>query len=275
MPRVVPSQMRKAIRDLFFHGSNPGPISIPIQEAHRLTATLDLLEEIPTELITLDPADYSLFVSARSVIRNRLRVWESNPHQPQPIDSASLPGGVDPLNLLYRALAKCPDVIPAPGTSELGFIADVDTRESLRLDISEANRALYEHQWKGATVLAGAVVEALLLWALKGRPETAVEGAIQAVGSGLRTRNARDPLPGRLDHQDLSWFITVAAELGVINANTRKAVELAQDFRNLIHPGRVKRVERACDRGTALSAVAALEHVATEFQRRADAGLPI
>ena len=48
--------------------------------------------------------------------------------------------------------------------------------------------------------------------------------------------------------------------------NTKQAqlatqTRLAKDFRNLIHPGRAQRQGQTCDRATALSAVAAVEHI--------------
>ncbi len=67
--------------------------------------------------------------------------------------------------LLRQALAKCPDEVPSPSTTELVFIADADLRESIRRDISAANQDMVSAEWKGATVLAGSATEALLLWA--------------------------------------------------------------------------------------------------------------
>lgn len=40
---------------------------------------------------------------------------------------------------------------------------------------------------------------------------------------------------------------------------------LAKDFRNLIHPGAAQRLAQNCDRATALSAVAAVEHVVRDI----------
>jgi len=51
----------------------------------------------------------------------------------------------------------------------LTFIGDEELRESLVLDYNEVNQALHNGEWKAATVLAGAVAEALLLWALQTR----------------------------------------------------------------------------------------------------------
>jgi hypothetical protein len=68
---------------------------------------------------------------------------------------------------VLRFLAKCPDEAPSPETAGLAVLSDSpDLQRSLRFDLSEVNTALVEGRWKSATVLGGAVVEALLLWAL-------------------------------------------------------------------------------------------------------------
>ena len=70
-----------------------------------------------------------------------------------------------------------------------------------------------------------------------------------------------------LDEWVLGEYTDVAAELGVITANTAVQARLAKDFRNLIHPGRAVRLRQACNRGTALSAFAAVEHVIGDIGR--------
>jgi len=57
---------------------------------------------------------------------------------------------------LRDLLARCPDEAPSPSIAELSFIQDTNLRDSIRSDISAANRALHDGQWKAATVLAGA-----------------------------------------------------------------------------------------------------------------------
>ena len=59
--------------------------------------------------------------------------------------------------------------------------------------------------------------------------------------------------------------IEVAAELNLIGTETAMQCRLAKDYRNLIHPGRAQRLGQACNRGTALSAVAAVEHVVNDL----------
>ena len=63
----------------------------------------------------------------------------------------------------------------------------------------------------------------------------------------------------------LPQYIDVAEELNIIKSDTGTAARLAQNFRNLIHPGRVERLEQICDRGTAFATIAALEHVVRDL----------
>ena len=138
-------------------------------------------------------------------------------------------------------------------------------REVLRLDLSEVNRALTEGEWKASTVLAGSVVEALLLWAVRQQPLP----AIQAVVSQLQTSKVLSRQPNSdLDWWDLSQFLEVSFALGLIGDSTAKQVRLAKDFRNFIHPGRSLREKQQCNRGTALSAVSAVEHVVEDLTKR-------
>ena len=74
----------------------------------------------------------------------------------------------------------------------------------------------------------------------------------------------------RQPDQDLTkWvlhqFIEVSASGKLIRAETAAIARVAKDFRNLIHPGRMQRLNQRCDRGTALTVVAAVEHVSTDF----------
>lgn len=150
-----------------------------------------------------------------------------------------------------------------PATAELLFLGNGRFQDSLRLDISEMNRALAGREWKSATVLAGSVIEALLLWALQGRDDTDA-GAVQNRARRLRLRHAEEPLT----QWNLSEYIEVAADLELIHNDTRDQARLAQNFRNLIHPGRGERLGQECNRGTALSAIAAVEHVVRDLTLR-------
>ena len=169
---------------------------------------------------------------------------------------------VDAMTTLWRLLKKCPDEGISEQTAELRFIQDESLRLSIQLDISSAESAFNNGEWKAATVLAAAAVEALLLWSLTQRSESERQSAIQ--NRNLRLNAARPE--GR--DWDQSSYIAIASELGHVKPETATQAGLAKDFRNLIHPGREIRLKQKCDRGTGRSALAALDHVVRDLEAR-------
>jgi hypothetical protein len=145
--------------------------------------------------------------------------------------------------LIRRLFASLPDDAADPESPVLAFITPEDFREMLRRDLSSADRCFDAGDWKAATVVAGSVVEALLLWHLRKLEEKG-----KVVG--------RDLLK-----MDLHELTAVAKAADCISEDTAAACDLAKKFRNLIHPGRVERLEVACDRATAHSALAAVHLV--------------
>ena len=261
MPRVVPSQVVDFINTLW-----PTPEqqrSLNRAQQGQLSGLVDLVDKIPSELLVMDAATYALFVCGRAHISQKLVYWaSSDPNRGHEL--GTLPGQPEqiPVRVIREALAKCPDESPAPGTSELNFITDADLRTNLRNDVGAINRALANGEWKAATVLAGSAAEALLLWALKQRPPAEITSAITAAGASGALTTKPD---SNLDRWNLHEYIEVAANLKVIKPNTAKQTRLAKDFRNFIHPGVAKRLGEKCDRATALSAVAGMEHVVRDL----------
>lgn len=267
MPRVVPSQVVELIDQLFpsvatedkGHFSSMG---LDIKIASRLRAIVELFEQIPSELIVLDWSEYSALVVGITMMRTAAARWQEH-GGPTPLLPVSGMGDVSPMALVRRALSKCPDEFPSPGTVEMNFIQDQELRENLRKDISATNAALSNGEWKAATVLAGSIVEALLLWGLQQRPKDVSAAVTELLANQTIKRN-----PGTtLQEWTLPSYIEVAAHLNVISSNTAAQARLAKDFRNLIHPGRAERLGQTCNRGTALSAVAAVEHVIQDLAR--------
>jgi hypothetical protein len=249
MPRIVPSAVVNLI-DRVFQYANDRNASAELGPSHgpQLRALVELTNQIPSELIVLPEDKYAQLVTSTAAIGQALDIWT---HQDRSWRLGTIPGG-HVLFLLRDALAGCPDEAPSPEIAGMFFIDDVELRSRLRDDFGAANRALANGEWKGATVLAGSVVEALLLWALQRDPSSAGLEATR-----LRLRHARAPL----EEWDLHEYIQVARELGATTEATATQAGLAKDFRNLIHPGRAQRLAQVCDRASALSAVAAVEHV--------------
>ena len=94
------------------------------------------------------------------------------------------------------------------------FIKDDALRESIRQDVGAAKRALNNAEWKAATVLAGAAIEALLHWRLKKPPPDAaeVDNAVNAL-TGTRKMPFSD-----IDRWDLDQFIEGCRASGLAQA---------------------------------------------------------
>lgn len=265
MRNVMPSQVVLTVDELYPHaarwraGDAPGMLTE--SDSSRLSGILSLVKAVPTELIDVSSSVYADFILAVSTIETQLALWRSR----GAVGTMALVKGRDAVSIVRQVLAACNDEYPPPPTSELLFISDADLRENIRRDIGAVNRALSNAEWKAATVLAGATIEALLHWKLQEPPLNS--SAIQAAVATVVAAKKCDKPNSDLDRWGLQQFIEVAAELSVIKADAANAARLAQNFRNLIHPGRAARLKQTCNRASALSAVGALEHVIIDLTR--------
>lgn len=256
MPRVVPSRVVKYIASLFPGNLENGfkGISISNQSNPGLEALCSVVEEIPDELLLLNAQDYMDIRAGVAAIRERIRGPRGS------LDP--LPGiGRNPVAMIYDALSRCPDAAASEDTSGFSFIGDSGLETNLRLDMSSANRAFAEGEWKAATVLAGSVAEALLLWKLQ---SFGVQDIKQAICDNANV--------GKLPADDLvdrAWslfhYAEIAAQLGVISDRTKPMVDLARGFRNLIHPGYGIRLGEECGPDTAHAALGAVERLIRDF----------
>lgn len=266
MPKVVPSQVVQTI-DLLFpwakkqKDTKDDRKSIQFGATNQAAAIVKLAEDIPGELLMMEPDVYARFLTATSALKNQIIQWNSagnvigNVSQLERIYGL---GDLHPITIIRNALVTCPDEAPYTGTTELDFIKDAELRDSIWVDISAVRRALINQEWKAATVLSGSAIEVLLLWALSEKTQAVIDGAVNTL---LTKKIFSNKPPTNTEEWNLYQYIHVCSELGLISNNTLKQTELAKDFRNLIHPGRAARLRQQCDRGSALSAVAGIEHV--------------
>ncbi len=254
MSRVVPSQVVEIINSLFPFTSTQREgesISLDFSSAESLAGIAHLIDQIPPELIHLKDADYINFIINVEAIRSAVKSFEQRGNV-NPLKF--LPGfnRLNPVTIVRRALEMCPDEFPSRSVTELLFISDIDLRDSIRMDISTAEQAFRNGAWKASTVLAGSAIEALLLWRLK-----------QEDPKNLQNKTAIDA--NQLDGMDLHRLIEASKTMGIIKPGTFTLALLAKGFRNLIHPGRSIRLGEICNRGTAYTALAALEHVVNDL----------
>ena len=272
MPTVVPSVIAKYIDKNFSGDEKSGSRAIELQPATTaaLSALLALTERVPNALLPSDPEQFAGMIQSLELIRLGVSKARSQDTQaefnygwvklPPPA-----PGRPSAVGVIRAALASCPDEITPLGSQELTFIRELDVRSGLLRDLATTRSASLHEEWKAATVMAGSLLEALLLWAINQSPQPDIQAACsRAVSKGVLNKPpTADPL-----RWDLHEFIEIAAELSLIEVDSTAQARLAKDFRNLIHPGRALRKDRDCDRGSALAANAAVEFVARDLQRR-------
>lgn len=125
---------------------------------------------------------------------------------------------------------------------QFDFIKDGPLRDALESDYHELRTCAEQGAWKAVHVLAGSIVEAVLVEYL--------------AGSG----NAKkDPLT-----MTLGELIAACAKAGVISSKTAELSSAVKAYRNLIHPGRAVRLNERADSDGALVAQSLVSMVVRE-----------
>lgn len=215
--------------------------------SHILGTLVELVEHIESDLLPSDQKKRVQLLVSTTAIREMITAARQGLVMAFPRETTGL-GNRDPVSYIRDALANLPDEVVPKSTIALIFLNDPDMAELLRADIATASSALRNGEWKAATVLAGSVIEALLHWALQKSHATIIQQ------QGIGPKKA-------LERWDLADYIDAAATFRCIEPATVTEARRAQDYRNLIHPGRVIRLGIRCDLGAAHIAVGALDHV--------------
>src|SRR5438445_785749 len=126
------------------------------------------------------------------------------------------------------------------------FVSGDAFRESLASDYEELERCLEARAYKAVHVLAGSIVEAILVDYL--------------VASGY---NKKDPLK-----LELAQAIDECKSAGIVSQRIVDLSNVIRDYRNLIHPGRVIRLEESVDSSGAVIAKSLVEIVIKEVSKK-------
>lgn len=242
MPSILPSHIVLAIDNMF--GPNRNEIdSHAVKHIHKaqVHALLTMLDEVLPALIDLNVQDHLEFSQCRAVLATKLPAWNLGDIAP-----ANGVGGKDVIERIRRLMLKCHDELP-PSEPELPFIIEDDARLGIEDRIRAAWTDFNAREWMGATILAGHVIEALLLWALKNKGGAA-------------------PFKKPPDELHLHDLIAEAEKRGLINAECKQLADLAKDARNLIHPGKATRSGTECSKATALTALSAVYKIAENLK---------
>jgi hypothetical protein len=263
MTRIVPSQVIETIDRLFTGPSKGvGTAALNVECIYHLQGIVRLVREVPNELLTVNAADFADLTIAIAAIELLMLRWSSGEGR-YVIPPVS---GEDVIHTIRRVLSKCPDESSPAGTADLLFITDQQIRDSMIQDIGAANSALQNAEWKAASILGGAAIEALLHWKLS-EPQTAATIVTTAMKKAVSSGKFRKSTSTDINDWRLVEFITIVRDLDIIEEETHKQADTARDYRNFIHPGFAARRNQICDRATALAVLSGLEHVIRDISR--------
>lgn len=253
MTSCLPSDVVTTIKSFFPYIEKNGALYVKTSEIYAIKAILELIDHVPDHLIKMSGINYAVFISCKAILHKATSV-EIPKGSVFTLSELPFDGykEANALSALFRLLRQCPDESVPETIDTISFISDESAREIARLDLASAEHAFDSGNWKGATVLAGSVIEALLLWAIKQAPSTDYQNALSAFPSPPRSP---------LDNWGLGNLIFMADKLGFLSQTTVTQANLSQGFRNLIHPGRILRTKEECNRSTAMAALAAVGFV--------------
>ena len=262
MPRVLPSQVVQVIEKYFPQTKLKANIGFNLDRGDRneCVSIARLVDQIPIEL--LNPPlmeDYVKLISNIAILNFTLESWKtlSRSH----IDDLTGKSEGNPISVIHDTLQKCPDEAISPKTAGLEFIEDINFRDSLRSDLTSVTNALSNGEWKATTVLAGSIAEALLLWAINKEKQAKQNEIAQAMQKhGIKEND--------FNRWSLEYCNKVAMELQITKPTTYAQIDIAREFRDLIHPGREIRKKAKCSIATAYSAIAAFQLIIEDLSEK-------
>lgn len=136
---------------------------------------------------------------------------------------------------------------PQKVTTSFDFITDEGFRASLTSDYAEMIRCQEAGTWKAVHVLAGSIIEAVLIDYLTAQD-------LIARDAGLKL--------------DLARAVTLARENNVISERARDLSSVIRGYRNLIHPGRAVRLEDTVSESTARIAESVVAIIVEEISQK-------
>lgn len=146
---------------------------------------------------------------------------------------------------IYEILGKCPPELEPVADDRLKWIQDSALRKNLARDVDSLTNLLAHREAKAATVLAGSVVEALLLHQVERHAGLAALLESKREGAPPNSRWRKEPADWGLE-----LLLQACSALDVLSDAEHKACASLQQYRNLIHPGK-ERAQQVVNEGTA------------------------
>ena len=131
--------------------------------------------------------------------------------------------------------------------SSFGFITDEQFRTVLSSDKQEMYQCLKSNAWKAVHVLAGSIIESVILDYL--------------IAEGHMNRDKALTV-------DLGSAIKIAEKKGIVSGRVSDLSRIVKDYRNLVHPGRTIRTGETPDSNSATIVARLLEMILAEIGER-------
>jgi len=248
MPEFTsPSEVCDYIAGLFPRGVSPLQRELgawPQRLAPQVKTILRYLDRVdPRITAMLSQADRSQLQEARSALEVALErfLGPKDRHGPANVKTKWVAR-------IYHILGRCPDSPTPESLTQLAFVSDDLLRGSIARDVDSLPILVGARQWKAVTVIAGSVLEALLLYQVEQHP-----GRAQYV-----VTKSKERWRGQPKDWGLELLIQAARGLDLLSETEAGQCKATQYYRNLIHPG-VERTRQPCSEGTALAARAAVQ----------------
>src|SRR5262249_42485743 len=119
-------------------------------------------------------------------------------------------------------------------------------KATLKADYQELQASVENGLWKAAHVLAGSIIEAIL-----------IDYLIAVNHEGMSEQD--------LLKWDMRKLIPAGQQEGILTSKTEQMCVIVKDYRNLIHPGRILRLQETVDKEGATVAQALVNMIARDI----------
>ncbi|HHT9137786.1 MAG TPA: hypothetical protein ACFYEK_11170 [Candidatus Wunengus sp. YC60] len=270
MPVVKPSIVVDFIDEAYPFAKENKNEEIGCQNAPTIAAIIGLVEKIPNEHFSfISSEEFAFYIAAIEALKNSILRWQISTYDylQHKLSGLNCLKGRHPLSVICETLSKCPDEAPSMQSNNLDFLNnDTEFKFSLRLDVSNSHASHSNGQFKASCVLAGSVIEALLLWGLKKNNISDFQPLFDSGAAGRLNESKFKPKIQDIDKWNLEKLINISREANLISEGLANALSQAQYFRNLIHPGRQERLGQKPSRGTSLLSLGGMERLIEEFE---------
>lgn len=173
---------------------------------------------------------------------------------PRGVDVAEDPDLLDselPVAPRVRAAFDVPrdvaDSLAEVRATALDFVSDAELRAIIERDLGELSDAVNNGMHKSTALMAGSIVESLLLDVAALRPDLA---------DSYLPKNKKFPADASIDH-----LVAIVVGEGMLDKAAHQLVTTVKDYRDLIHPDRERRVRAKVDGATTSTILALLRLV--------------